>query len=143
MTITETMLTVRYAETDQMGIVHHAVYPVWFEAARTDYLRQAGMSYAVLEKQGLLLPLASLQCRYLSPAHYEDEVVIRTAITRMTHVKIFFRYQALRAADGALLAEGETVHACTDRTLRPTHFARRFPEIYRAVRSFAGLAEGQ
>lgn len=63
-------IIVRYAETDQMGVVHHAVYPVWYEVARTDFIKQVGMTYSQMEQMGIMLPLIELQCRYLLPAHY-------------------------------------------------------------------------
>ena len=63
-----TKLTVRYAETDQMGVVHHAVYPVWFEMARTDYIKALGMSYAKMEEDGVMLPVAGITCKYRQPA---------------------------------------------------------------------------
>lgn len=132
--ITETKFIVRYAETDQMGVVHHSVYPIWFEAARTDLLLKAGLSYSQMEADGLMLPLAELRCRYKSPARYEDEVVVEAAISKLTYVRVFFDYKVYRAADRRLLAEGCTVHACTDKTLRPVNAAKAFPELYDAVK---------
>ena len=77
---TETNLIVRYAETDQMGIVHHSNYPIWFEAARTDYIKKIGLPYSKIEERGLLLPLIELNCKYKGAARYEDEVVIKTKL---------------------------------------------------------------
>ena len=76
MRTTETKIRVRYAEVDRMGVVHHAVYPVWFEVGRTDFFRSLGRSYAELENSGILLPLIQLECHYLSPVRYEDEVIV-------------------------------------------------------------------
>ncbi len=127
---TQTRLTVRYAETDQMGVVHHAVYAVWFEAARTDFLRQASMSYAVIEKTGFSLPVIELSCRYRYPARYEDEVVVKTRIEKMTGVRVFFAYEAAHAQTGRLLATGCTCHVWTDKTLRPVNLQRKAPELF-------------
>lgn len=79
---------VRYAETDQMGIVHHSNYPIWFEIGRTDHLRQLGRTYASLEEEGLLLPLVNLNCKYLAPAKYGDEIEVKTRIKKLTCVRI-------------------------------------------------------
>jgi acyl-CoA thioester hydrolase len=130
---TETHLIVRYAETDQMGIVHHSVYPVWFEAARTDFLKQAGMSYSKMEADGFLLPLAEMHCRFKNPAHYEDEIIVQTIISKMTFAKVFFEYRVFKAADHQLLAEGGTLYACTGKSLKPVNLAKSFPELYKAI----------
>jgi acyl-CoA thioester hydrolase len=131
--VTETHLIVRYAETDQMGIVHHSVYPVWFEAARTDFFKQTGMSYSKMEAKGLFLPLVEMHCRFKNPAHYEDELIIQTIISKMTFAKVFFEYRVFRADDHQLLAEGGTLHACTGRSLKPFNLAKNFPELYKTI----------
>ncbi len=130
---TETLLTVRYAETDQMGIVHHSVYPIWFEAARTDFLKQAGMSYSKMEADGFFLPLIELSCKYKSPAHYEEDIIVRTKISKMTYVKIEFSYQVIRECDNYLLSEGSTLHAFVNKSLKPVNFAKSSPELFKAI----------
>ena len=82
-----TEVTVRYAETDCMGVVHHAVYPVWFEIARTDYIKAAGMSYAEMEKRGVMLPVTGISCRYRLPARYDDTLLIEARIRLYSHTK--------------------------------------------------------
>jgi acyl-CoA thioester hydrolase len=134
---TTTKLTVRYAETDQMGIVHHSNYPVWFEAGRTDFLKQAGASYSDVEAQGVLLPLYELTCRYKSPAKYEDEVAVVTRIKELTRVRLILSYEVILQRDGTLLASGETLHAFTDRTLKPVNAEKAAPELYRLLREAA------
>lgn len=129
----ETQIIVRYAETDQMGIVHHSVYPIWFEAARTDFLKQAGMSYSEMEENGLLLPLAEMHCSFKSPAHYEDEIIVETTIEKMTYAKIAFGYEVYRRDDHMLLAVGGTTHACTGKSLKPINLAKSFPELYKTL----------
>ncbi len=107
-------IRVRYAETDRMGLVHHANYLVYFEQARTELLRAQGIAYKDLEDQGYLLVLTRVQVRYRSPARYDDLLTVRTTLVRTTLVKIEHRYEVLR--DGVLVAEGETTLGCVDRT---------------------------
>ena len=133
----ETRFTVRYAETDQMGIAHHSNYPVWFEAGRTDFLRKAGVAYSVVEARGVLLPLYELTCRFKSPARYEDEILVQTSLKSMSRVRIILQYQVVNAATGALLAAGETMHAWTDKALRPLNAEKALPDVYALL---AGLS---
>jgi acyl-CoA thioester hydrolase len=109
----EIQIRVRYAETDRMGLLHHANYLVYFEQGRTELLRARGLSYKDLEDQGFLLVLVRIQVRYRSPAHYDDVLTLRTSVVRTTSVKIEHRYELLR--DGVLVAEGESTLACVDR----------------------------
>jgi len=127
---TETRLTVRYAETDQMGIVHHANYAVWFEAGRTDFLKKAGISNTIVEGKGVLLPLYAMSCQYKSPAKYEDEIVVVTSLALVSRVRLCFSYQVLNAADQTLLAAGETRHAWTDKALNPVNAEKAVPDVY-------------
>jgi acyl-CoA thioester hydrolase len=109
-------IRVRYAETDRMGLLHHAHYPVYFEQGRTELLRARGYSYRDLEDQGFLLVLTRLQVRFRSPARYDDQLTLRTTVLRTTSVKIEHRYELFR--DGTLLAEGQTTLGCVDRNGR-------------------------
>ena len=109
----EITIRVRYAETDRMGLLHHANYLVYFEQGRTELLRSQGLAYRELEDQGYLLVLTRVQVRYRSPARYDDLLTLRTTVVRTTMVKIEHRYELLR--DGMLLAEGETTLGCVDR----------------------------
>lgn len=127
---TETRITVRYAETDKMGIVHHSNYPVWFEAGRTDFLRKAGISYSEIEARGILLPLYEITCRYKSPAKYEDEISVFTSLKQLSRVRIILAYEVVHTASGRLLATGETLHAWTDCDLRPLNAERAAPDVY-------------
>jgi acyl-CoA thioester hydrolase len=117
---TEVQLTVRYAETDAQGIVHHANYLVWFEEGRSDYLRQKGLSYGGMEKSGLVVVVAEAEVRYRAPAHYEDVIVIRTTLQRAAGKILEFTYQALRQ-DGTLLAEARTLHVVLGADRRPVN----------------------
>src|SRR5215831_5026038 len=100
----ETTIRVRYAETDRMGLLHHANYLVYFEQARTELLRSMGLTYRNIEDQGFLLVLTKVEVRYKRPAHYDDLLMLRTIVERVTAVRIDHRYELL--CDGQLLAEG-------------------------------------
>jgi acyl-CoA thioester hydrolase len=106
-----TTIRVRYAETDAMGIVHHAVYPVWMELGRSDFLRALGQGYAEWERQGAMLSVAELRVKYRAPAHYDELVEVRTRLTEAGRRKLVFAYEIRRG--GARLVEGETVHLVT------------------------------
>jgi acyl-CoA thioester hydrolase len=109
----EITIRVRYAETDRMGLLHHANYLVYFEQGRTELLRSQGLSYRDMEDQGFLLVLTKVQVRYRSPARYDELLTLRTTVQRTTLVKIEHRYELMR--DGLLVAEGETTLGCVDR----------------------------
>lgn len=127
---TETILTVRYAETDQMGIVHHSNYPIWFEAGRTDFLKQTGVSYSEVESRNVMLPLYEITCRFKSPAKYEDEIAVITSIKELSRVRLILAYEVLNRKNRTLLATGETLHAFTDKDLRPLNAEKFIPDIY-------------
>lgn len=111
-----THLRVRYAETDAMGIVHHAVYPVWMELGRSDFLRMLGQSYAAWEAMGVFMPLGELHLRFRQPARYDEEVQVHTRLLEANRRKVTFGYRILR--DGVRLAEGTSVHVVTGRNGR-------------------------
>ena len=113
----ETTIRVRYAETDRMGLLHHANYLVYFEQARTELLRSFGLSYRDLEDKGYLLVLTKVEVRYSRPAHYDDLLTVRTTVTRRRRCASTTRTRCCR--DGALIAEGNTTLACVDREGRP------------------------
>jgi acyl-CoA thioester hydrolase len=114
-------LRVRYAETDAMGVVHHAAYVPWLEVGRVNLLRAAGCPYGDIEARGLLVVLSDLQVRYRSPARFDDEVVIETQLITLKSRQIAFRYRALLAATATILVEGQTAHIVVLRaTMKPT-----------------------
>ena len=113
----EITIRVRYAETDRMGLLHHANYLVYFEQGRTELLRSMGLSYKEMEDQGFLLVLTRVQVRYRRAARYDELLTLKTTVTRTTAVKIEHRYELSRA--GELLAEGETTLGCIDRDGKP------------------------
>lgn len=117
-----TLIRVRYAETDAMGIVHHAVYPIWMELGRSDFLRELGQSYAEWERQGVMMSVAELQVTFRAPARYDELVEVRTRLVEVNRRKITFAYAILR--EGTRLVEGRTVHVVTG----PDGRARTLPE---------------
>jgi acyl-CoA thioester hydrolase len=121
----ETTLRVRYPETDQMGVVHHIHYLVWFEVGRTELLREAGCSYDQMEKDGVWMPVIEAGCRYLSPARYDEIIKVTTRLIEVTRVTARFEYSVERPADGRLLATGSTRHAATDQRGVPCRLPER------------------
>jgi acyl-CoA thioester hydrolase len=131
-TISETRLRVRYAETDQMGVVYHANHFIWFEVGRVELLRQLGFSYRDMEKNdGCLIAVADARCRYKAPAFYDDEIIVRTHIKNIRNSLIHFGYELLRASDGTLLAEGETTHIVTDPQLNVTTIPEKYMSVFK------------
>jgi acyl-CoA thioester hydrolase len=129
---------VRYAETDQMGIVYYANYLVWFEIGRVEVLRTLGLSYRELETEhGCILPVVEATCRYRAPARYDDEILIETRPALLRGSVIKFAYRILRKeADGAeptLLAEGETVHVVCDPQLNKMPLPEQHAAALRAL----------
>jgi acyl-CoA thioester hydrolase len=126
-TTCETRLRVRYAETDQMGVVYHANHFIWFEVGRVELLRQLGFSYREMEQNdACFIAVVDARCRYKAPVRYDDEVIVRTHLKNVRESVIHFTYELVRAANGELLAEGETTHIVTDEKMK----ARLFPERY-------------
>lgn len=126
----DTKIRVRYAETDQMGVVHHSNYLVWFELGRSDFCRARGFSYKDMEeKDDALMVVAEAYCRYKSPAFYEDIVTIRTKIAEIRSRSVQFVYEVFRESDNLLLAEGETLHLVTDKNKK----VRSLPAQYKAM----------
>jgi len=130
MFVVETDLVVRYAETDQMGIAHHSNYPVWFEAGRTDFIKKAGLPYSKIEESGFMLPLIELNCTFKGSAKYEDELIIKTSIKEFSCTRITFNYEVYRKGESALISRGETMHAWTNRGLRPVNIKKHASHIY-------------
>jgi acyl-CoA thioester hydrolase len=109
-----TEIRVRYAETDRMGLLHHANYLVYFEQARTELLRQQGLTYRDMEDQGFFLVITSVEVKYRSPAKYDDVLTVKTAVARTTPVRIDHTYEV--TCEGRLVAEAKTTLACVDRS---------------------------
>ncbi len=129
MIISNTSIIVRYAETDQMGIVHHSNYPVWFEAGRTDFIRKIGMPYSKIEENGALLPLLELRCSFKGFARYEDELIVKTYIKEHTGTRLLFHYEVNKAGVDKVITEGETLHIWTNNHLKPVNIKKYRPKI--------------
>ena len=125
------IVRVRYAETDRMGVVYYAHYLVWFEIGRTDWLRDTGWTYRAMEEDGLALPVIEAHCEYKAGARYDDEIEIRTTARLASTVRLAFDYQIIRCSDSQTLAAGYTVHATIDRTGRPVRLPARVRDLLR------------
>lgn len=125
-----TKIITRYSETDQMGIIYHSNYAVWFEAGRTDFLKKIGFSYKEIEGRGILLPLYEMNCKFKSPARYEDEITIKTSLKEITKGRVIFSYKVINDLDGKLLSLGETMHGWTNRDLKLINAEETIPEVY-------------
>ena len=121
---------VRYAETDQMGVVYHANYLVWFEVGRVEFMREHGLSYKEMElEEGCMIAVVEAVARYRAPARYDEELVIETELQSARGAVIRFEYRVVRPEDGVLLCEGHTVHVVVGRDMK----RRRLPEKYAAL----------
>ncbi len=127
MTIQSHTITVvpRYAETDKAGVVHHSVYPVWFEMGRTELLRANGLAYTDLEEAGVLFVVAELFIKYRRPAMYDEKLQLETHCSAVTASKVEHSYKLMRCCDGAILAEASSVLACVNAEGK----VRRVPEF--------------
>ena len=129
--IGEARLRVRYAETDQMKVVYHSNYIIWFEVGRVEFLRQLAFAYRDMEADGYHLPVVEVKCRYKAPAIYDDEILIRTRISNLRGPMIRFSYDILRASDHALLAEGESTHFVVGSDMQSTTPPEKYAALFR------------
>jgi acyl-CoA thioester hydrolase len=132
-TVNEARIRVRYAETDQMGVVYHANHFIWFEVGRVELLRQFGFSYKDMEgEDDCFIAVVDAHCRYKAPVHYDDEVVVRTYLKHVREKVIRFGYE-LRSETGELLAEGETTHIVADAQMKPRAMPEKYLRVFRAA----------
>jgi acyl-CoA thioester hydrolase len=122
---------VRFAETDQMGVAHHAAYVVWLEAARVEWMRERGLSYRELEEQGISMAVSALSLRYRRAARFDDRIAIDARLVAIRSRYGRYRYR-LVGEDGALLAEATTEHVATDRRGRAVRLPERWLAAFRA-----------
>jgi len=128
----EVRLRVRYSETDQMGVVYHSNYFVWFEVGRVELLRELGFSYRDMEQNDrCFIAVVDARCRYKAPARYDDEVIVRTHLKNVRESLVHFGYELIRSSDSTLLAEGETTHIVTDAALKTTTIPERYINAFR------------
>ena len=130
--VSESRLRVRYAETDQMGVVYHANHFIWFEIGRVDLMRQLGFSYRDLERDhGCFIPVVDARCRYKAPARYDDEIIVRTHLRNVRESVIHFGYELVRADNNELLAEGETMHMILDSKMKHAPLPENYLKAFR------------
>jgi len=106
----EAKIRVRFAETDQMGVVYHSNYLIWMEVGRVEYCRARGMRYRDLEAEGVLLTVVEAHCRFIAPAKYDDEVIVRTWVEQANPRMVLFAYEITEAESAKVLATGVTKH---------------------------------
>ncbi len=115
----------RYSETDQAGVVHHTVYPVWFEMGRTELLRANGLAYSDLEKAGVYFVVAELSAKYRRPALYDEKLELTTTCSNITSARVEHSYELKRASNQLILAQGKSTLACIDENGK----VRRMPDF--------------
>ncbi len=130
----EAQVRVRYAETDQMGVVYHANYLVWFEVGRAELMRALGMEYKDLEREGCGIAVVEAMCKYRAPAKYDDELKVRTRVIGARGPVVRFGYEVVRVADGVTLCTGYTVHVVVGADMKkrtmPEKYAERFRQLH-------------
>ena len=131
-TVLETRLRVRYAETDQMNVVYHSNYIIWFEVGRVEFMRQLGITYREMEEQDQLhLPVAEVRCRYKASARYDDEIIDPHAHRAPAVCADPISIPLVRAEDGLLLAEGESTHVAVNANMEKTPFPEKYMNVFR------------
>lgn len=132
--VNETRIRVRYAETDQMGVVYHSNHFIWFEVGRVELLRQLGFNYKDMERDDdCFIAVVDARCRYKAPAHYDDEIVVRTYLKNVREKMVHFGYELVREKTGELLAEGETTHIIANAQMQPRLLPEKYMRIFRGA----------
>jgi acyl-CoA thioester hydrolase len=130
----QTRVRVRYAETDQMGVVYHANYLVWFEVGRVELMRQRGLNYKRMEiEEGCGMAVVEAKARYRAPARYDEELIVETMVRSVRGPMVRFGYRILRADDGLLLCEGETAHVVVGRDMKRRPMPKKYTELLGAA----------
>lgn len=128
-----------FYETDKMSIMHHSNYIRIFEETRVDFLRQAGMPFGVIEDSGLMMPVLSVECRYKSPLHFDEQFAVYPLITKFNGVSLCLSYKVISRDSGRLCAEGTSSHCFTDLSLKPVRTKHSHPEIYQIFADYTGV----
>lgn len=128
----ETRFRVRYSETDQMGVVYYANYLVWMEIGRVELVRSRGFDYKDLEQEGFYLSVIEASCRYLHPARYDQEIIVRTEVVKSSSRIVEFGYEIRSAEPDRLLAGGSTRHIWLNREWRPARLPERYSRVWQA-----------
>jgi len=124
------LVRVRYAETDKMGVAYYANYFVWFEVGRTDWLRAFGSTYRDMEREGIILPVIEAHCEYRRPSRYDDELEVRTEGRMLSPIRLEFNYTVVHRGDDQVTASGRTVHAALDPAGRPCRLPDRIRQVF-------------
>lgn len=127
---------VHYYETDQMGIVHHSNYIRWFEEARTDFLEQIGLPYDKIEKEGILIPVLGVSCKYKSAIRFGDIVCVYLKVTYFNGVRFRVSYQVIGKETGVIRAVGESEHGFVNRDMVPVRMKKEFPQMYALLAAY-------
>lgn len=135
--ISETVIRPRYGETDQMGVIYHSNYFRYFEVGRTDFYKALGYSYRDLESNGLMFPVLECGCQFISPARYDDEIIVRTRLKSFKHARFKMQYDIVRFDEGIekRLVTGFTEHAFASIELKPINIKKTHPDLYHALQS--------
>jgi acyl-CoA thioester hydrolase len=136
MFVTETQVRVRYAETDKMGFVYYGNYPQYYEVGRVEAMRNLGMSYREMEEQGVMMPIASMQIKYIRPAYYDDLLTVRTIVKELPTSRMHFSYEILNP-EGVIINKGETVLAFINMSTgrpcaAPDYFLERMKKVFKS-----------
>lgn len=131
--MTTIVMEVRYAETDMMGIMHHSRYYPWFEAARTEFIKQIGMSYSDMEKMGAMMPLTETGAKYIDGLKYEERAEVSCELTALSPARCEFSYTVKRISDGKVTTTGITRHGFVDGGFKPINLKKKFPETYKKL----------
>lgn len=129
-------LKARYYETDKMGIIHHSNYIRWFEEARVDALEQMGLSYDKLEAMGIASPVLSVNCQYLHPVHFNDELEISLKFTNFTGARFEVIYEIKNITTGDICTKGSTTHGFIGENGRPIRLKKQFPEVFYVLNKY-------
>lgn len=129
MHVVENTFRVRYAETDQMGIVYHSNYYIWFDMGRTEFLRALGFDYSKMEEDGILLPVLETHCIYKKPARFDELITVKTSLKEFNGVRVAFRYEVYNEK-GEHLSSGLTVQAAVNKGMHPVNLKKAMPEVY-------------
>ncbi len=130
----ETVLRVRYKDTDQMGVVYYANYFVWFEVGRSELMRALGLTYKQLEQNNIFLPVIEAYCKYKNPARYDDQIRVVTTLKFLQDVKLGFQYEIFHMEKEILLVHGETTHAFVNKGGKPVVLRKQNPFLWRILR---------
>ncbi len=138
----ETLVRVRYKDTDQMGVAYYANYFIWFEVGRTEMLRSLGMSYKDMEQNELFMPVIEAYCKYKHPARYDDPLKVSTRLQFLQEVRLGFQYEIMHAETEQLLVRGETTHAFVNSMGKPVVLRKQNPFIWKMLKEQVHEKEG-